>query len=158
MFWPLQSSSEFLGVLEDSKFPLLGVWVSSSHLAQSGVATGTFSGGLSPCKKGIRSSFCGKTKCFVFHTNLVELTLEGRLIANWVVRPFIIKMCFHYKLFVLKIQGQTCSLILLHVAFIDFGLMGWTSKYLHMNMPQLKIQQHNPNFNLQLCDKQQIAT
>ncbi len=39
MFWPLQSRSKFLGVLEDSKFPLLGVWVSSSHLAQSGVAT-----------------------------------------------------------------------------------------------------------------------
>ncbi len=39
MFWPLQSSSEFPRVLEDSKSPLLGVWVSSSHLAQSGVAT-----------------------------------------------------------------------------------------------------------------------
>jgi hypothetical protein len=32
-------SSEFSGVPEDSKFPLLGVWVSSSHLTQSGVAT-----------------------------------------------------------------------------------------------------------------------
>jgi hypothetical protein len=39
VFWPLQSSSELLGVPEDSKSPLLGVWVSSSHLAQSGVAT-----------------------------------------------------------------------------------------------------------------------
>jgi hypothetical protein len=39
VFWSLQSSSEFLGVPEDSKFPLLGVWVSSSHLPQSGVAT-----------------------------------------------------------------------------------------------------------------------
>jgi hypothetical protein len=39
IFWPLQSSFEFLRVLEDSKFPLLGVWVSSSHLVQSGVAT-----------------------------------------------------------------------------------------------------------------------
>jgi hypothetical protein len=39
VFWPLQSSSEFLGVPKDSKFPLLGVWVSSSHLAQSGVVT-----------------------------------------------------------------------------------------------------------------------
>jgi hypothetical protein len=38
VFWPLQSSSEFSGVPEDSKFPLLGVWVSSSHLTQSGVA------------------------------------------------------------------------------------------------------------------------
>jgi len=94
---------------------------------------------------------------FIFHANLVELTLEGRLIANWVVRPFIITMCFHYKLFVLKIQGHTCSPTLLHVAFIDFGLMGWTSKYLHMNMPQLKTQ-HNPNFNMQLSDKRQIAT
>ncbi len=37
--WPLKSSSEFLGVLEDSNFPLLGVWASPSHLAQSGVAT-----------------------------------------------------------------------------------------------------------------------
>ncbi len=39
MFWPLQSSSEFSRVPEDSKFPLLGVWISSSHLTQSGVAT-----------------------------------------------------------------------------------------------------------------------
>ncbi len=74
---------------------------------------------------------------FIFHANLAKLTLEGRLIANWVVRPFIIKMCFHYKLFVLifKIQGRTCSPILLHVAFIDFSLMRWTSKYLDMNVP-----------------------
>jgi hypothetical protein len=33
------SSSEFSGVPEDSKFPLLGVWASPSHLAQSAVAT-----------------------------------------------------------------------------------------------------------------------
>ncbi len=39
LFWLLQSSSEFSGVSKDSKFPLLGVWVSSSHLTQSGVAT-----------------------------------------------------------------------------------------------------------------------
>jgi hypothetical protein len=39
VFWPFNSSSEFLGVLEDSKFPLLGMWASPSHLAQSGVAT-----------------------------------------------------------------------------------------------------------------------
>jgi hypothetical protein len=39
VFWPFNSSSEFLGVPEDSKFPLLGVWASPSHLAQSGVAT-----------------------------------------------------------------------------------------------------------------------
>ncbi len=39
MFWPLQSSFKFSRVPKDSKFPLLGVWVSSSHLAQSGVAT-----------------------------------------------------------------------------------------------------------------------
>jgi hypothetical protein len=38
VFWPLQSSSEFLGVMEDSNFSLLRVWVSSSHLSQSGVA------------------------------------------------------------------------------------------------------------------------
>jgi hypothetical protein len=37
-FWPLQWSSEFLGVLKDFNFPLLIVWVSSSHLSQSGVA------------------------------------------------------------------------------------------------------------------------
>jgi len=30
--WPLKSSSEFLGVLEDSIFPLSGVWVAFSHL------------------------------------------------------------------------------------------------------------------------------
>jgi hypothetical protein len=39
MFWPLQSSFEFSGVPKDSKFPLLGMWISSSHLFQSGVAT-----------------------------------------------------------------------------------------------------------------------
>jgi hypothetical protein len=39
VFWPFNSSSDFSGVLEDSKFPLLGVWASPSHLAQSGVAT-----------------------------------------------------------------------------------------------------------------------
>jgi len=39
VFWPLKLSSELAGVSEDSKFPLLGVWVSSSHLPQSGVAT-----------------------------------------------------------------------------------------------------------------------
>ncbi len=36
---PLQLRSEFLRVPEDSNFPLLGVWASPSHLAQSGVAT-----------------------------------------------------------------------------------------------------------------------
>jgi len=39
VFWPLQLSSEVARAPEDSKFPLLGVWVSSSHLPQSGVAT-----------------------------------------------------------------------------------------------------------------------
>ncbi len=39
MFLPLQSNSKVSGVPKDSKFPLLGVWVSSSHLPQSGVAT-----------------------------------------------------------------------------------------------------------------------
>ncbi len=37
MFWPLQSSFEFLGVPGDSKSPTLGVWVSSSHLAKVGL-------------------------------------------------------------------------------------------------------------------------
>jgi hypothetical protein len=39
VFWPFNSSSEFSKVPKDSKFPLLGVWASPSHLAQSGVAT-----------------------------------------------------------------------------------------------------------------------
>ncbi len=38
-FWPFNLSSEFSRVPGDSKFPLLGVWASPSHLAQSGVAT-----------------------------------------------------------------------------------------------------------------------
>ncbi len=42
--WPLQSSSEFSRVPEDSNFPLLGVWASPSHLAQSGVATNSVGG------------------------------------------------------------------------------------------------------------------
>jgi hypothetical protein len=37
--FPLQSSSEFLRVSKDSNFPLLGVWASPSHLAQSGGVT-----------------------------------------------------------------------------------------------------------------------
>ncbi len=41
VFWPFNSSSEFSGVPKDSKFPLLGVWASPSHLAQSGVVTPT---------------------------------------------------------------------------------------------------------------------
>jgi hypothetical protein len=47
VFWPIKSSSEVAGVPEDSKFPLLGVWVSSSHLPQSGVATTLLSQGMS---------------------------------------------------------------------------------------------------------------
>ncbi len=39
VFWPFNSGSESSGVPEDSKFPLLGVWASPSHLAQSGVVT-----------------------------------------------------------------------------------------------------------------------
>ncbi len=41
-FWPLKSSSEFSGVPEDSKSPLLRVGVAFSHFAQSGVATSKF--------------------------------------------------------------------------------------------------------------------
>jgi hypothetical protein len=96
----------------------------------------------------------------ILHANLAEFTLEGRPIANRVVKLLTIKMCFHYKffIFIFKIQGHTCSPILLHVAFKSYGLVGWTSKNLHMNMPQLKTQQQNPNFILQFCDKQQIVT
>ncbi len=39
VFWPLQSCSEFLRVLEDSQVPFSGVWVATSHFPQSGVAT-----------------------------------------------------------------------------------------------------------------------
>ncbi len=39
MFWLLRLSPKFVGVPEDSKFSLLGVWVSSSQLPQTGVAT-----------------------------------------------------------------------------------------------------------------------
>ncbi len=39
---PLQSRSKFSRVPEDSNFPLLGVWASPSHLAQSGVTTPPF--------------------------------------------------------------------------------------------------------------------
>ncbi len=37
MFCPLLLNSKVTGVLEDSKFPLLGVWVSSSHLPKVGL-------------------------------------------------------------------------------------------------------------------------
>jgi len=39
VFCLLVSSSEVAGVPEDSKSPLLRMWVSSSHFAQSGVVT-----------------------------------------------------------------------------------------------------------------------
>jgi len=82
----------------------------------------------------------------IIHTNLAKLTLEGRPIINRVVKPFIIKMCFDCKFFILilKIQGHTCSLDLLHATFKDFGCVGRTSKDLHMSMLELKAQQH-PN-------------
>jgi hypothetical protein len=71
----------------------------------------------------------------VIRNNAKPFTLEGWPIANRVVKPFIIKLCFHYKfvIFILKIQGHTCFPTLLHAAFINFGLVGWTSKNLHMN-------------------------
>jgi hypothetical protein len=37
VFWPFNYSSELSGVPKDSKFPLLGVWASPSHLAQVGL-------------------------------------------------------------------------------------------------------------------------
>ncbi len=111
-------------------------------------------------RKTLIHHFVVRHYVFIFQANLTELTLKGRLITNWVVRSLIIKMCFHYRLFILilKIQGHTCFPTLLHATFIDSSLMGWTSKNLCINMPQLKTQQQNPNFNLKLCDKQQIAT
>ncbi len=39
MFWPLQSNSKILGVLEDSQVSISGMWMSSSHSSKSGVAT-----------------------------------------------------------------------------------------------------------------------
>jgi len=77
--------------------------------------------------------------------------LEGRPIANRVVKPLTIRTCFHYKFFILifKIQGHTCFPILLHVTFINSGLVGWTSKNLRMNMPQLK---HNSIIPTSFCN------
>ncbi len=66
MFWPLQSSFEFLGVAEDSKFPLSGMWVSSSHLAQSEIATlmsANDHGYLS--KKGIYEDYVGDARHYI---------------------------------------------------------------------------------------------
>ncbi len=48
VFWPLKSSSEFLGVPEGSQVPILGVWVATSHFPQSGVTT--LPGGWHPAK------------------------------------------------------------------------------------------------------------
>jgi hypothetical protein len=39
VFWPLQSRSEFLGVMEDSQVAFSGMWVATSHFPQNGVAT-----------------------------------------------------------------------------------------------------------------------
>jgi hypothetical protein len=39
MFWPLKSRSEFLGVPKDYQVPFSRVWVTTSQLPQSGVAT-----------------------------------------------------------------------------------------------------------------------
>ncbi len=71
MFWPLQLSSEVLGVPEDSKFPLLGVRVSSSHLPQSGVVIIIMA---SDCD----DQWCDewqRDKCVVMHVTL-QITWE----------------------------------------------------------------------------------
>jgi hypothetical protein len=88
-------------------------------------------------KKALVHHYVIRNNVIIFHANLVELTLEGRPITNRVVKLLIIKLCFHYKFFILifKIQGHTCSPTLLHAAFINSGLVGWASKNLHMNMP-----------------------
>jgi hypothetical protein len=64
--WPLQSSSKFSGVPEDSNFPFLGVWASPSYLAQRAkwgcdILDNVFAiNPLSTHDLGI---------CFCFHTN-----------------------------------------------------------------------------------------
>lgn len=85
-----------------------------------------------------------RNNVIIFHANLAKLRLEGRLIANRVVRPLVIKMCFDCKFFILilKIHGHTCFPDLLHAAFKYFGCVGNTFKDLHMIMPKLKTQQH----------------
>jgi hypothetical protein len=59
----LQLSSEFLGILEDSKLPLLGVWASPSHLAQSGVAIEYASATVMPAKKDVHGNYTDRRMC-----------------------------------------------------------------------------------------------
>jgi hypothetical protein len=66
VFWPLLSNSKHSGVSEDSKSPTLGVGVSSSHLAQSGVAIGCLlSLSLRQCCEGFT--------CLFTRNDLVEM-------------------------------------------------------------------------------------
>ncbi len=62
VFWPFNSSSKFSGVLEDSKFSLLEVWASPSHLAQSGVATNSVVNFGTKTKRGFKSKTRIKTR------------------------------------------------------------------------------------------------
>jgi hypothetical protein len=81
VFWPFNLSTEFSGVPEDSKFPLLGVWVSPSHLAQSGVATDAPIGflinqnGLKMKRYGFKTYFFKKIETIIIHPHLVFFVL-----------------------------------------------------------------------------------
>jgi hypothetical protein len=74
VFWPFNSSSEFSGVPEDSKFPFLGVWASPSHLAQSGAATLWLNDIIYNINK-IGLQLCGKVNV----TTLGEYTVHSSL-------------------------------------------------------------------------------
>ncbi len=98
-FQPLQSSSKFSSVLEDSKFLLLGMWVSSSHLLQSGVATRLVrtilptlqNEGYNQCLNKIWNWRHAKilfklripiTMLFIFHKNILFIPISSMIIPT----------------------------------------------------------------------------
>jgi hypothetical protein len=91
VFWPFNSSSELLRVLEDSKFPLLGVWASPSHLAQNGVATP-----MACCKTCIKPSIklviannIGLFFLGVFSLKVFNLKILKGYYVFWIVKKMV---------------------------------------------------------------------
>ncbi len=151
MFWPLKSSSEFLGVPEDSKSPLLGVWVSSSHLAQSGVATLA-----TLCNFGIltifsltwvvnatnrESSFCQSHLASTLSTCMEHFHSKPFICENWnnkLNRHYFIEQVLYVTTLTLGLQprqkvwksvGQKCNL---GITFTFLGVQESVKEWTHV--------------------------
>jgi hypothetical protein len=112
VFWHLQSSFEIARVPEDSKFPLLGVRVSSSHLPQNGVAT---------LFLPFKNHYLILHRCpivMVIHWGISNypLVLNGWLIFILTIMLFDISWCTHV--------GGTFKIFLNTISFFIFLNLG----------------------------------